>query len=100
QKDVDLVISARLAVPELVFDPEGRENEGVILRRMCGVQPDFRQAMRGTQVRVEGDVVVVVPDEGARGRRAVGREDGGEEQSAHHPRDGVAAGAGGWRRRV
>ena len=85
EKEVDRVIPERAGSPEVVFEPEGGVNEGIILRRRGGFEPDVTQAGGGAEGGVFGNVLVVVPDVGRSERGKVGG-DGREDEARGHER--------------
>ncbi len=64
EEEVIEVIAEGVLAPEVVFEPESRVSEGIILGfGFEGFEPDFFQAGGGAELDVLLDVAVVVPDE-------------------------------------
>ena len=74
QQDVGDVESEGVEAPEVILEPEGREDQGIILGKRRGLEPDASQAFQIPQRRVPCDVRIVVPDEAALERGYVGDE--------------------------
>ncbi len=61
----DAIITNRPVAPKAVFKPEGREDEGIILRVVGGVNPHIDEAARFLHGLVGGEPLVIIPDENA-----------------------------------
>jgi hypothetical protein len=72
-EDVDSVIGERIQSPERVLQPETCQCEGIV--NSCGGCPDLSQSQRADNVRVGGDMCIIVPDKVAVQRAPVRRDD-------------------------
>ena len=71
QQHIDDEVAGRVQSPEVIFDPEGRKNQRVILWRGAGLEPDLVKAWAASQGFVGSDVGVVIPKKGPAGGRRV-----------------------------
>lgn len=83
------VIEEWVKAGEVIFDPECRVNDGVILRERQGMDPDGEQAGPGAEEGIAGDVLGVVPDESR------GAEDGNVGDEDEEENRGGAEGISG-----
>jgi len=94
EEDVVEVKEEGVKAGDVVFDPESRVDEGVVLREGRGVDPDGEQSGPRAEEGVAGDVLGIVPDEaGGAEDREVGQEDEEENRGrTHEIRGGIAWG--------
>ena len=62
KKDVRGVVSRGRTAPQMVLDPEGCENNWIILRAAARVEPDLPKSVQGAKRRILGDIAIVIPD--------------------------------------
>jgi hypothetical protein len=85
QQHVDGVVAEGVEPPEVVLDPEGGEDQRIVLRRGTRLGPDLLQAGGRAEQAVLGHIRVVIPDEpGAQGRN-VGYDRHQDDQASPEP---------------
>ncbi len=97
EEDVDEVVPERTQAPEVLLEPERREDERVVLLARLRLGPDQGERVRPVERRVLGQVGVVVPDETRLKRRQVGRDDSRHQRQTEEnvpPHGGNIAQAG------
>src|SRR5581483_10836552 len=78
------MIAGWMQSPEVIFQPEGGMNEGIVLRYRSGFEPDLPQPVQAAQGFVLDDVGVIVPNKTSGQRRQV-REQGQRGQRQPQP---------------
>jgi hypothetical protein len=63
EEDIDNVVAHGLEFPEMIFHPETRVGEGIILVKPSRLEPYLPEAAETSQSRICGDVGIVIPDE-------------------------------------
>jgi len=81
QQDVRQVIVQHGATPQPMLDPEGGVKQGIILLSRSQLEPNSREAVKGTELR-PCDVRGIVPNQPATKRRPISQQRGEHEQSA------------------
>ncbi len=60
--------------PEMILEPKGAVNQGIVLGHRADFEPDAIQAMQVVQGGISGDIIVIIPNETAAQCRQVGGE--------------------------
>ena len=71
QCGVHEMVAGRTESPQMMLDPKCCEDDGVVLGRRFGLEPNLPQSAERTKRAVFGDVIVVIPNEGRRERRQI-----------------------------
>jgi hypothetical protein len=84
QENVDEKITRRIHPPDAPFNPERRQRQWKVIVRF-GAEPDFRQTVNGSHVRVFRQHDVVVPNEARLANGQIGEERGDENDDSSKP---------------